>query len=122
MTHNFLDDLEVRFILAESRTEGMAKIVRAEMRQQLRLAVLFLCLLGFGLVILPADPFYCPVDCMRIQAFTKPILKDKTAVTIDLHLISAMTPSVGLERIKPSRTATLKTGCRIVWMISMLQG
>ena len=70
MPHDFLDNLEVGFILTESSTEGMAKIVSTEMRQQLRLAILFLCFLGFYLVVLPANPFNCPVDCMGIQAFT----------------------------------------------------
>jgi len=34
MTHDFLDNLEIGFILTESGTEGVIKIVCAEMRQQ----------------------------------------------------------------------------------------
>ena len=39
-----------------------------------------------------------------------------------LFLISAITPSVGFVLMNPSLTATLKTGWRIVWIVSILFG
>lgn len=41
VSHNLLNDLEIRFILAKACAEGMAKIVAAKVRQKLRLSSFF---------------------------------------------------------------------------------
>ncbi len=47
MTHNLLDHLQIRFILTESCAECMTKLVRSELRNEIRFSLLCLCLFFF---------------------------------------------------------------------------
>lgn len=65
VSHNLLNDLEIRFILAEACAEGMAEIVAAKVRKQLRFSSLSFCRLLLLRVISLDNAVKHPVYSVR---------------------------------------------------------
>lgn len=62
MTHDFLNDLDVSFVLTEPRAECVSELVYGETRDQYRLSLFFLCCFCFLLVVVADNAFYRPID------------------------------------------------------------
>lgn len=77
MPHDFLNDFQVRLILAKPCAECMPQIVDAEMRQQHGLSLFLLRLLCFLKIAVSYDSVDHSVDCMRRQHFSIAVLEHK---------------------------------------------
>lgn len=117
VSHDFLDDLDVRLVLTEARTKGMPQVMDGKVRQ-LDSAVRF----GFNVVISDNARNRSIYD-VGIQSLLEAVLKDETLIPVNharretvLHLLqplvkerpphllwlrlsSAITPSVGFSRM-----------------------
>ena len=75
VTHNLLDDFQIRFVLTKPGAKSMSEDMYREMRKQNWLSLFFLGTKRFFLIVVPANPIDCSVDGMRTHNITKPILK-----------------------------------------------
>ena len=89
MAHNFLNDLQIGFVLAESGAEGMTEIVNTEMREQLRFSVFLFCLCSFFFVVVSENTINGTINHVRVKASSVSILEDESAKSINYCLVEA---------------------------------
>lgn len=86
MTHDFLNNLNVGFILTIAGTECMPQIMDREVGNLNWLPVLLLGSLCFTLITSQTNSFYCPVNGVGVIHIAAAIQKYKASIAIDYSI------------------------------------
>ena len=94
--HDFLDDLQVRFMLTQPSAERMPEIMDGEVWQQHRLTMLPLSQFSFLLVVVPHDANQSLVDVGGLADIPSCSHEDEAFISVNLSLAKP-----GLHLFKP---------------------
>lgn len=86
MTHDFLNNLDIGFVLTIAGTECMPQIMDREVGNLNRLPMLLFGSLCFAFITSQSDSFYCPVDSVWVIHITTAIQKYKASIAIDYSI------------------------------------
>ena len=73
MTHNFLNNFDVSFVLAEACAKSVSQVMCAKVWQQNRFTSFFLCRLGFFNITVTDNSCNCSIDNMGVKHLPIPV-------------------------------------------------